>query len=216
VGFTGVAAPLLELAAGLSSAGRGDVVLVAAAGDGASAAVGTVHHAARVSPAGAALEAALAAARPLPVGMFQRLRGQVPADPVDPYTSEMLLRREQAAMLQLRAPRCRGCGAVAFPARRVCAGCGAKDEMDEVELPRRGTLFTHTVEHLFPVPENRLIMGVVDLGPARLYTQVTDTEPDACAPGVPVDLVLRRLHTGGGTPHYFWKAKVRTTGEVGL
>jgi uncharacterized OB-fold protein len=77
-----------------------------------------------------------------------------------------------------------------------------------VALSRSGTLFTHTVEHLFPVPVNHLIMGVVEVDDVRVYTQVTDTDPDDCAPGRPVVLVLRRLHDGGHLPHYFWKAKV--------
>jgi uncharacterized OB-fold protein len=80
--------------------------------------------------------------------------------------------------------------------------------METLRLSRAGTLFTHTVEHLFPVPVNQLIMGVVEVDEVRVYTQVTDTEPDECAPGRPVHLVLRRLHDGGHLPHYFWKAKV--------
>jgi hydroxymethylglutaryl-CoA synthase len=50
---------------------------------------------------------------------------------------------------------------------------------------------------------------VVELGDVRFYTQMTDTDPDECRVGLPVELVFRRLHTGGGIPHYFWKAQAK-------
>jgi uncharacterized OB-fold protein len=180
-------------------------VLLAAAGDGATALLLEVTG---ESSAAGELRAALAGRRPLPVGMYQRMRGQLPVEPVNPYTSEMLLRREQGCGLELRGCTCTKCGKAHFPPRRICLSCRTPDRMEPLELPRAGTLFTHTVEHLFPVPTNQLIMGVVEVGDVRVYTQVTDTDPDECAPGGEVRLVLRRLHDGGGLPHYFWKAKV--------
>jgi len=154
------------------------------------------------------IAAALRRRRDLPVGMYQRMRGQLPVEPVHPATSEMLLRREQSVGLELRGTRCRKCGRGHFPPRRICLECRAVDLMDSLELPRSGTLFAHTVEHLFPVPVNELIMGVVDVADVRVYTQLTDAAANECATGRPVDLVLRRLHDGGQLPHYFWKAKV--------
>jgi 3-hydroxy-3-methylglutaryl CoA synthase/uncharacterized OB-fold protein len=206
VGYTGVAHPFLQLALQLAERAAGERVVLAAAGDGATALLVTVERP-DGGPAGG-LRDALARRRPLPVGMYQRMRGQLPTEPVDPYTSEMLLRREQSTGLELRGCRCAKCGRAHYPSRRICLGCHTPDLMEPLELPRTGTLFTHTVEHLFPVPTNELVMGVVQLGEVRLYTQVTDTEPGECAPGRPVRLVLRRLHDGGGLPHYFWKAVV--------
>jgi uncharacterized OB-fold protein len=213
IGYCGVAHPFLQLALALEGRGVGEQVLIAAAGDGAAAILGTVIDGKAAGRAAAGIRAALGHRRDLPVGMYQRLRGQLPVEPVSPFTSEMLLRREQSTGLQLHGTRCTKCGRGHFPGRRVCLGCKALDSMETLRLPRAGALFTHTVEHLFPVPVNQLIMGVVDVGTAegdgvRVYTQVTDTDPDECAPGRPVRLVLRRLHDGGNLPHYFWKAKV--------
>lgn len=207
VGYTGVAHPFLQLAFALEDRQPGERVLVAAAGDGATAVLGSVAEGDVGEPA-SLIAAALKRRRDLPVGMYQRMRGQLPVEPVHPATSEMLLRREQSVGLELRGTRCRKCGRGHFPPRRICLECRAVDLMDSLELPRNGTLFTHTVEHLFPVPVNELIMGVVDVADVRVYTQVTDTAADECATGRPVDLVLRRLHDGGQLPHYFWKAKV--------
>jgi 3-hydroxy-3-methylglutaryl CoA synthase/uncharacterized OB-fold protein len=208
IGYCGVAHPFLQLALALEGRAVGEQVLIAAAGDGAAATLCTVTDGESAGQAAAAIRTALAHRRDLPVGMYQRMRGQLPVEPVSPYTSEMLLRREQSTGLALHGTRCSKCGRAHFPGRRVCLGCKALDSMETLRLPRAGTLFTHTVEHLFPVPVNQLIMGVVEVDEVRVYTQVTDSDPDECAPGRPVRLVLRRLHDGGNLPHYFWKAKV--------
>lgn len=213
IGYCGVAHPVLQLALALDGRGTGDTILIAAAGDGAAAVLATVVDDGALGRAAARISESLEHRRDLPVGMYQRMRGQLPVEPVSPYTSEMLLRREQSTGLQLHGTRCTKCGRGHFPGRRVCLGCKALDSMETLGVPRAGTLFTHTVEHLFPVPVNQLIMGVVEVataerGEVRVYTQVTDTEPDECEPGRPVNLVLRRLHDGGNLPHYFWKAKV--------
>lgn len=207
VGYCGVAHPFLQLALALADRRVGERVLIAAAGDGASALLGTVASD-ETGAAAARIQAVVRRRRDLPVGVYQRMRGQLPVEPVNPFTSEALMRREQSAGLQLRGTRCHKCGKGHFPPRRICLGCKAIDTMEPLGLARTGTLFTHTVEHLFPVPVNELIMGVVDVGDVRVYTQVTDSAPDECAPGRTVDLVLRRLHDGGHLPHYFWKAKV--------
>jgi hydroxymethylglutaryl-CoA synthase len=208
IGYTGVAHPFLQLAFALKDRQPGERVLIAAAGDGATALLGSIRDRGDLGEPASQIAAALRRRRELPVGMYQRMRGQLPVEPVNPSTSEMLLRREQSVGLELRGTRCGKCGRAHFPPRRICLECRTVDLMDTLELPRSGTLFTHTVEHLFPVPVNELIMGVVEVGDVRVYTQVTDTAPNECAPGRPVDLVLRKLHDGGHLPHYFWKAKV--------
>jgi uncharacterized OB-fold protein len=58
-------------------------------------------------------------------------------------------------------------------------------------------------------------MAVVDLdGGGRVYLQVTDAAADAVQVGTRVALSYRRLHAGGGTYNYYWKARaVRVRGE---
>jgi hydroxymethylglutaryl-CoA synthase len=208
IGFTGVAAALLELPFKLAGAHAGQRVVVGAAGDGASAFVARVVAPDRLASIAAALTSRIKARKPASAGLFQRLRGQLSTGRIDPSTSEVLLHRESAASLSLLGSRCTECSALDFPPRRVCQHCGAADRYDREALPRAGVLYTFTTEYLFPVPTNTLVMGVVDLGEARFYTQVADADPEECQLGAPVSLVLRRLHNGGGIPHYFWKAQL--------
>lgn len=45
--------------------------------------------------------------------------------------------------------RCGSCGYVAFPFRQYCLACG-RPEMAEIELPRRGRLWTFTTQQFRP------------------------------------------------------------------
>jgi 3-hydroxy-3-methylglutaryl CoA synthase/uncharacterized OB-fold protein len=208
MGYTGVAAPFFDLALELESTTTGSAVVVATVGDGAAALIGRVVNAAPFAALGARLRSLIADRRPASAGLFQRMRGQLPVEPVDPYTSEISLRREQSSIMRLEASRCRKCARLEFPRRRICQQCGTVDAVDLEALPRRGSLFTYTTEFLYPIPVAQLVMGVVDLGEARFYTQLADAVEKDCAVGAPIELVLRRLHDGGGIPHYFWKARL--------
>jgi uncharacterized OB-fold protein len=213
IGFAGVAAPLVEFMVGVGERNAGDLVLMAAGGDGASALIGRVLDSGAAASASSQVITRLAERRPLEVGLWLRLRSQLPLEPVNPSTSRPLMWREADTMWHLTAGRCSKCGQVDFPPRRICRSCRSKDAVDDIQLPHCGTLFTHTTEFLYPVPEGRLLMGVIDLGPCHFYTQITDTDTQDCVVGSSVDLALRRLHNGGGEPHYFWKAIVKEAGS---
>jgi uncharacterized OB-fold protein len=43
--------------------------------------------------------------------------------------------------------RCRSCSSVVFPVSRLCQGCG-RDDVEEVELGTRGTVWTYTIVHV--------------------------------------------------------------------
>ncbi|EHB55591.1 protein of unknown function DUF35 [Mycolicibacterium rhodesiae JS60] len=206
IGFCGVAEPFFQLIDALQGRNNTEQIVVAAAGDGGTAVLVRVTDQDNLARPIKSLKRALRRGRELSPSAYQRLRGQLPVEPVVPFASPALLRREQDGLLGPIGSRCRKCGVAGFPMRRICASCHSVDDYDAERLPRRGTLFTHTVEHLFPGPLNELIMGVVDLGEVRFYTQITDASAADCVVGTPVELVLRRLHDGAGYPHYFWKA----------
>jgi hydroxymethylglutaryl-CoA synthase len=206
IGFCGVAQPFVQLIEALRKREADERIVVAAAGDGATAVLVRVTDPAGFTQAVTSLNRALRYGRELSASAYQRLRGQLPVESVVPWTSPALLRREQGALLGLIGSRCRKCGALSFPTRRICANCHTIDDYDSEQLPRRGTLFTHTVEHLYPGPLHELIMGVVELGDVRFYTQITDAVVSDCVVGAQVELAFRRLHDGAGFPHYFWKA----------
>jgi 3-hydroxy-3-methylglutaryl CoA synthase/uncharacterized OB-fold protein len=204
VGYTGAAAPLLSLAAALEEAPAGEAVAWVSWGDGTDAALAVVREAGAFGPL---VSRAVGAGRPLPYGRYLRIREVVPDAPVAPFSSEIAQWRDADHTARLRAARCRHCGHVTYPPQPVCPRCHRHDDMDEHPLPRSGRLFTFTVEHLYPNPERRLVMGVVELDDGvRFYCPVADVAPDELHIGMPVRLTYRRLHQGGNYLNYFWKA----------
>ncbi len=208
VGDTGCSLPLVQLAAALEKAGPGDRILVTGYGGGGCDAF-LFRVTDEITRLGVrwAVEYWLARKRELPsYGKYLQFRKILAAEPLAPYSSLALSWRETRQDLQLYGVRCRECGAIDYPRRRVCLGCGAKDRFDDEKLSRRGTVFTFTVDSLFPSPESPIAMIVADLeGGGRFYGQFTDADPREVRIGMPVELPFRRLHEGGGVVHYFWK-----------
>jgi uncharacterized protein len=71
--------------------------------------------------------------RPISEGLFSWPVPALPARPV------------------LYGARCADCGAVIFPAAPGCPRCG-ENQMESVELPSRGTLYTWTTQEFLPKP----------------------------------------------------------------
>ncbi|MCE3284513.1 MAG: DNA-binding protein [Steroidobacteraceae bacterium] len=100
----------------------------------------------------------------------------------------------------LKASRCRHCGAHAFPAMESCRNCGGT-EVEAVELPRRGTLWTWTVQRFLPKPPYRSLqtettfepfgVGHVELpGTLRIETRLLEQDPARLRIGAPVELAF--------------------------
>ena len=108
--------------------------------------------------------------------------------------------REIPARYRLEAARCRGCGKVAFPARRVCPACRGR-EWENIFLSWKGKVVTSTVVQVAPTEfqmEAPYAVAVVETPEgARLMTQVVDCEPKTVQPGMEVALVFRRLRKEG-------------------
>jgi hydroxymethylglutaryl-CoA synthase len=206
-GDCGSAGPWVALAAALDRAAPGDLVVqVAAAGGGADALLWRV--ADGVEPWRAAGGSGLDAPRGEEIPSyprFLRLRGRIAAEPLNPYSSAALLWREGGDELRLLGSECTACGWFAYPRRPLCAGCGGRD-LVERRLGRRGRVLTWTEDHVFPSPEPPTVMTVAEMdGGGRFFGQLAAAPPGRAYAGMPVRLVLRRLHEGGGVAHYFWK-----------
>ena len=203
-GHCGAAAGLLGLVAGLEQAAAGDTVLLANYGDGTDLVLATAKTA---QPIGSPLTRQLELGRPLKYAQFLRFKALVETETIYPQTSEISIWRDAKYQIRLYGPRCNHCGAIQYPPRRICYKCKTKDQFTEVQLSKHGQLFTFTVEHLFPIPDTRLITAAVDLTDgARMYTQLTDCAAEDVAIGMKLRLAFRVLHRGGGFYHYFWKA----------
>lgn len=86
--------------------------------------------------------------------------------------------------LHLVGARCNECGTHCFPVQVSCPRCGAGTST--VALPRRGRLWSCTVQRIRPKPPyvgadefEPFAVGYVDLGPLRVETQLQGKAVDA-------------------------------------
>lgn len=96
----------------------------------------------------------------------------------------------------LAGQRCRDCGKIAFPRKRVCPNCFG-EALDTQPLSAIGILHTFTCTHVgaphLPAP---YLLGFVDLPEGvRLLSLLTDCDPweQVLRVGMPMELVLRPL-----------------------
>ena len=101
---------------------------------------------------------------------------------------------------QLIGGRCSGCAAVTFPAQDRCPRCG-RSEMEELLLPRRGTLVSWTTQGFPPmVPYagdatgasfEPFGVGLVQLDDVvRVESRLTVSDPDQLRFGMDVELAV--------------------------
>ena len=74
------------------------------------------------------------------------MSGEAPAKPLPQISAEMAPFFEAARRKELVVQRCRGCGALRFPARDRCRSCLARDA-EWVPISGRGTVFSFAVMH---------------------------------------------------------------------
>lgn len=102
----------------------------------------------------------------------------------------------------LRASRCRQCLALAFPAKSSCMACGGAT-VDLVELPRRGILWTWTIQRFMPKPPFKsdgppesftpFGIGYVELpGALRIEARLMENDPKQLRIGSEVELTFYR------------------------
>lgn len=124
------------------------------------------------------------------------------APPIVPY-----LRRDEEGAPYLAGARCSNCGHVYVGERRACARCLARDGLEAVRLPERGTLYSWTIIYRsFPGAAVPFIDAIVDLeGGGHLKGTLRGVEPDPAA--IPFDMPVairfaeRDPANAPGTPH---------------
>ena len=100
----------------------------------------------------------------------------------------------------LLASRCRQCGIATFPAAESCMACSGQDVSIE-ELPKKGTLWTWTVQQFMPkspyhsneTPETFRPYGVgyVELpGGVRVEGRLTENDPQKLHIGMEMELLF--------------------------
>jgi uncharacterized OB-fold protein len=118
----------------------------------------------------------------------------------------------------LLGSRCRKCGTATFPAATSCMACSGQDVQVE-ELPRRGTLWTWTVQRFMPktpylsgeTPETFQPYGVgyVELpGGVRVEGRLTENDPANLRIGMEMEVVFepyRREANGDEIIGFFFR-----------
>lgn len=108
--------------------------------------------------------------------------------------------REIPTRYRLEAGKCRGCGKVAYPARRICPACRGR-AFDKITLSRKGTVVTSSLVHIAPTDltmEAPYTVAVIETPEgARLSAQIVDCDPAKVKPGMKVGLEFRLVRREG-------------------
>jgi uncharacterized OB-fold protein len=110
-----------------------------------------------------------------------------------------------AEMPALLGSRCNSCGIASFPAAESCMACSGQDVAIE-ELPRRGTLWTWTIQQFMPkspyhsdeTPETFTPYGVGYLelpGGVRVEGRLTENDPEKLHIGMTMDVIFDKWRT---------------------
>ena len=212
-GSAGVAHAPMMLAAALETARPNDRILVTGYGDGADVLLLRVTEQVNETKPKRAVSALLQQGRKLPnYERYLWYRKLVEVDPPPPLlvgSSATVLWRDRDSVFRLHGSRCRVCGEAAFPIQRVCNGCQSRDAYEEIPLSEvRGRLFTFTLDYLASQVDPPLIQSVVDMDSGcRIYTWMTDADPDEVRLDMEVEMTFRRIRKAEGFYNYFWKCR---------
>lgn len=128
-------------------------------------------------------------------------------------SSAVTLWRDRASIFRMYGLKCKNCGTIQYPVMyRSCYKCRADDQLEEIKLAKRGTIFTFTLDHLVggsyyatPVPR-----CVIDLdGGGRVLCDMTEIQkPEKNVEiGMEVELTFRKVHEGAEFKNYYWKCR---------
>lgn len=122
--------------------------------------------------------------------------------------------RDRQWVWSMRGHKCKKCGTIQIPVKRVCTWCQALDEFEEVCLSdRKATLFSYSIDNMATFnPDLPNVLAVVDFEDGgRFLTTMTDRDLDKIQADMPVELTFRKISEAKGIRNYFWKCRpIRT------
>jgi len=108
--------------------------------------------------------------------------------------------REKPTRFRFEAGKCKNCGKVVFPKRKICPECRGR-EFEDINLARRGKVITKTVINVSPdefMMEAPYVMAIVESPEGARYTaQIVDCEASEVKPGLDVNLEFRLIRKEG-------------------
>ena len=104
---------------------------------------------------------------------------------------------------RLIGTKCRQCGDVVFPKRKLCTLCDSDELMEEVFIGEKGTMYTYTIVRAgFPNFETPYILGLVELPDGkdlRILAQIEDCPLDEVRIGMPLEMTIGKIKTDSKT-----------------
>ena len=217
MGNTGAAFPLMLLVAALEQAKAGDTILVAGYGDGVDVMLLKVTDAIEKAKDRHGVLGYLQSKRMLPSYVkYLRLRHLFYFEssrmtPITPGLAQLW--RERDSLYKLHASKCKECGWLEFPIRRICPNCHSKDNYDQVKLlDQQLKLYSFSADTIPTIPEVTdppLGRAIIDFeGGNRMELEMTDFgNVQDLKVGQPMEMTFRKLERQGDVAAYAWKCK---------
>ncbi len=214
VGNSGAAQPLFMLADAIENAKDGDLLLMAAYGNGADAFIFKVTGKVGGLKKHNTVQNSIATKRTLTsYTKYLSFRGHLEAvagEPFRTFPSNAAYWREGDGILKLIGSKCNCCGSSIYPVHRICYNCGTKDEFKKVNLSgRTAKVFTYSIDNLAGSSEDPVVVQTVadDAEGFRYYLIMTDFEQKEVAIGQEVEFTFRKMYIGGNYVNYYWKCR---------
>jgi hydroxymethylglutaryl-CoA synthase len=216
IGNTGSAFSLIGLVAALEDAKPGDKILCVAYGDGAD--ILLLQATDKISQAKPkwGVKKGLAAKMMVPgMDMFMAWQGVAATDPDrggSAAASEIA--RERDYIYRLYGAKCKTCGTINFPPQRVCTKCHTKDNFESVRMSDKpAKVFLFVVKYDAPAFTQPSIDTIIDFeGGGRATIGMADVQlppkfESKDLIGKDLEMVFRRLGSGGQVHNYYWRCK---------
>jgi len=220
VGDSGVAQPVLMLAAALEDAKAGDKIMVVSFGQGCDAIaltvtdkIGRVQNTMSLQK-GLAGKAALSS-----VERYLVFKNMVPVEvgikgEEIPFTSFSVLSRNSKEILAMVGTKCTKCGTPSWPAQIVCPNpeCGAIDQFEPYRMSdKTGKIFSFTTDFLAPAVDPPSSYALIDVdGGGRVICDFTDTDYSDLKVDAPVEFSFRVKNNDPrrDSVTYMWKVRL--------
>ena len=100
---------------------------------------------------------------------------------------------------RLIGTKCKRCGDVVFPKRKLCTICDSDELMEEVFIGEKGTLYTYTIVRAgYPNFDSPYILGLIELPEGkdlRILAQIEDCPLEEVRIGIPLELTIGKIKT---------------------
>jgi hydroxymethylglutaryl-CoA synthase len=218
MGNTGAAFPIMLLISALETAKEGDKILVASYGDGVDVLLLQVTKEIEKLKARRGMKGYLKSKTMIPSYMrYLRIRHLYPVELsrfADVVPGLAQLWREKESIVKFHGSKCKQCGWLEYPIRRICPNCLSKDDYEEVNLTDvKATLFSFTTDSGPMVPnttDKPMCRVIIDFkGGARMDGEMTDWGGiiEDLEVGIPLEMTFRKLERQGDIPAYSWKPR---------